>query len=73
MPIRHVVSVPDQTHVADLLMKDVGKFPRDKEVLDKVSAISSGEVPELTEEAFKNLEVSQADLRTTYLHLISYD
>ena len=40
MPIRHVVSVPDQTHVADLLMKDVGKFPRDKEVLDKVSAIS---------------------------------
>ena len=41
------------------------------------SAISDemfvGEVPELTEEAFKNLEVSQADLRTTYQHLISYD
>ena len=36
----HVVSVSDQAHIADLLMKDVGKLTWVKAILDKVAAIS---------------------------------
>ena len=35
-----VVSVPDQAHLADLLMKDIGKVPWVKHILDKVAVIA---------------------------------